>query len=254
MKDTKQIITDLLIKVKSLDAETYKDFLNRFPFHHYSFYNSLIIAFSGGSQVAGFHTWVKMNRHVRKGEKAIYILAPKMYYSTKKTESGEDKKEQFLSGFIAVPVFDIAQTEGQAIEKGMTTGIKTDFSIDKMAEYFKLSVRYTPLEIASGGYIQDNNITLNNNLSEMENKGTFIHELSHYLMGHTTASDSKTRDIKEQEAETLTFLICRKYGVERKSEFYLKAWACDDDILKSLKDINRAYGTFLKFFNIAGVE
>jgi hypothetical protein len=32
--------------------------------------------------VAGFNAWRKMNRFVRKGEKAIWILAPMVYKNT----------------------------------------------------------------------------------------------------------------------------------------------------------------------------
>ena len=47
-------------------------------FHRYSFRNLLLIVQQNpqASRVAGFHDWLKMFRHVRKGEKGIAILAP----------------------------------------------------------------------------------------------------------------------------------------------------------------------------------
>ena len=50
----------------------------RAAFHEYSFNNVLLIASQrpDASQVAGYRAWQKLSRQVRKGEKAIRILAP----------------------------------------------------------------------------------------------------------------------------------------------------------------------------------
>jgi hypothetical protein len=47
-------------------------------FHHYSFGNMMMIMaqFPEASKVAGFHTWRKLGRSVKKGESGIAILAP----------------------------------------------------------------------------------------------------------------------------------------------------------------------------------
>src|SRR6266849_5013001 len=47
-------------------------------FHRYSLHNVLLIALQkpNASYVAGFRTWNKLGRFVRKGEKGILILAP----------------------------------------------------------------------------------------------------------------------------------------------------------------------------------
>ena len=47
-------------------------------FHHYSFGNVLLIATQRyeATRVSGFNAWRKLGRFVRKGEKAIWILAP----------------------------------------------------------------------------------------------------------------------------------------------------------------------------------
>ena len=43
------------------------------------------------TQVAGFHTWRKMARFVRKGEKAIFILAPMVYKNADAQEGDDDR-------------------------------------------------------------------------------------------------------------------------------------------------------------------
>ncbi len=64
------------------------------------------------TRVAGFNAWRKMNRFVRKGEKAIWILAP-MVYKNADAEDGDD--DRVIRGFKCVPVFDVAQTDGEEL-------------------------------------------------------------------------------------------------------------------------------------------
>jgi hypothetical protein len=49
-------------------------------FHRYSYSNVLLIAAQNrrATQVAGYKTWRRLDRSVRKGERAIWILAPMM--------------------------------------------------------------------------------------------------------------------------------------------------------------------------------
>ena len=78
-------------------------------FHHYSFNNALLITSQcpHASYVTSYSTWKNnFNRIVRKGEKAIRIIAPCPYKTTnKKTGEEEDRL-----AFRAVSVFDISQT------------------------------------------------------------------------------------------------------------------------------------------------
>ena len=96
----------------SEEWQHYLDFQSRF--YRYSFGNVLLIAAQcqEATQVAGFNTWRKLNRFVRKGEKAIWILAP-MVYKNADVEDGQD--ERFIRGFKFVPVFDLAQTDGEGM-------------------------------------------------------------------------------------------------------------------------------------------
>src|ERR1700733_12200708 len=50
----------------------------RSAFHTYSLNNQLLIVLQSpnATRVAGFHTWRKLGRQVRKGERSIRILAP----------------------------------------------------------------------------------------------------------------------------------------------------------------------------------
>jgi len=56
------------------------------------------------THVAGFHTWLNsFERHVKKGEKGIAILAPMI---GKKKAENSDETEPHVYGFRTVYVFD----------------------------------------------------------------------------------------------------------------------------------------------------
>ena len=90
----------------------YLDFQSRF--YSYSFRNVLLIDAQchEATRVAGFNAWRKLNRFVRKGEKAIWILAPMVY---KNADYEEGEHDRIIRGFKFVPVFDIAQTDGEEL-------------------------------------------------------------------------------------------------------------------------------------------
>jgi hypothetical protein len=75
----------------------------------YSVNNQLLIAFArqDAAFVAGFRSWLELGYQVRKGEKAIWILAP-LRIKDRDRVSGEETRET-RTLFRAVPVFDRAQ-------------------------------------------------------------------------------------------------------------------------------------------------
>ena len=128
----RELAQQIETSVNSLAAETdaarrsdiFRGWLNAMAqFHNYSWNNQLLISmqYPTATRVAGFHTWRKMNRFVRKGEKGITILAP-CIYKPKKSEQqqGEEIEQQThgigtLRGFRAATVFDVAATDGQPV-------------------------------------------------------------------------------------------------------------------------------------------
>lgn len=247
-------IKDLLSDIKNMSNEDFKAMLNKTAqFHEYSLFNQILLFYSGASQVAGFHKWKSLKRSIKKGSKAIWILAPSGTFIKKREVTNKDTgnkeiKEDVIQYFKSVPVFDISCTEGEPIKNGLTTEANID--INKIKDFTLkegLQIDYKPMEIKQGGYIYKKVIVLNSNLSETENTGTLIHELSHYFLGHTAEADINSRDIKEQEAETTTYLLCSVLGINRNSTFYLKCWDADYSIIKSsFKKINKAFKTILE--------
>jgi len=234
-------IKNLLEEVKELTPEKFQETLDSLAkFHQYSLYNQIILCFAGCSQVAGYKKWKTLGRTVKKGGKAVWILAPWL----KKVEvekDGEEKKERkILHGFFSVPVFDIGQTEGEPIKRGLTTGSDIDFEeLRKATEKAGWTVVFKPLEVAKGGYVTSENgeITLNSNLDKTENIGTLVHEWVHKELKH---SDNGTPyKVREQQAETATYLVCKVLGIERKSVFYLKSWGLSENILNDFGKVDK---------------
>jgi N-terminal domain of anti-restriction factor ArdC/Pro-kumamolisin, activation domain len=115
------------VKLSQFFARRFASTIHR----HYSYANVLLIATQrpGASRVAGFHTWRKLGRWVRKGEKGIPIFASIVLHRGVDRDERKDeeqlvqpegelgKKESNaagrLAGFKVVHVYDIGQTEGR---------------------------------------------------------------------------------------------------------------------------------------------
>jgi len=60
--------------------------------------------------VKGRKGWLNENRILKKGSKAIWILAPKKR-RLKKTEDEDNEEKETIEGFFFIPVFDLNDTK-----------------------------------------------------------------------------------------------------------------------------------------------
>src|SRR5580692_888246 len=99
--------------------KTYLSVMSRF--HKYSWGNCLLIYSQRpeATHVAGFHAWLNLRRYVRKGEKGIVILAPMVGRKKSDDQLTEDEQTR-LFGFRAAHVFDVSQTDGEALPEFAT--------------------------------------------------------------------------------------------------------------------------------------
>lgn len=102
-------------------------------FHDYSIRNTILIRIQrlDATKVAGYRTWqTKFDRQVKKGESAIWIWAPIVarqcpdcgnsptYCASSSCSYDETPPSEWTKGVVGfrpVPVFDIAQTEGEPL-------------------------------------------------------------------------------------------------------------------------------------------
>src|SRR5437879_2419962 len=98
-------LMEALERGQSEALKTYLAVMSRF--HRYSWGNILLIYSQrpDATHVAGFHSWLKLRRYVRKGEKGIVILAPMVGRKKSADELTEDEQTRVF-GFRAAHVFD----------------------------------------------------------------------------------------------------------------------------------------------------
>ena len=224
-------------------------------FHHYSFGNVLLIASQNreATHVAGFQAWRRLNRVVRKGQKAIWILAPMV---GKKAPTGGGEEETVIRGFKYVPVFDIAQTEGPDLPT-----VCTKLSGEDPQDLYG---RFLVVAASIGFRVEDHQFrdTTNGDCSASEHRirvevrnspaqrvKTLAHELAHALLHH----HFEDRALAELEAESTAYIVCRQVGLDTSaySFGYLAVWARDGaeaiaGIKRSCDRIQKAAATILR--------
>lgn len=216
-----------------MNSETYISALKfRQKFHSYSMRNVWLIYTQcpTATHVAGYHKWLELGRHVRKGETGISILAP----LTRKTKDEEGGDTYYISGFKTATVFDIGQTDGQDLPQLPEPKLLEDNTLTiqlllgktqmyARAKGFTLSK--TKLFNANGFYTPaTKQIVIRDDLPPLQHLKTLLHELSHALFEHST---KEYRPTIELEAESCAFLICNSLGLDTSSYTfpYIANWA-----------------------------
>jgi len=198
-------------------------------FHRYSFNNALLIGAQDpeATRVAGFATWKSLGRSVRKGERAIRILAPRMGRRIG-SEDGEECRP--VIGFRSVAVFDVAQTEGDELPV-----VCHNLEGDDPAACFdglrgqasRLGYGVTLVELpgtANGDCTYGlRRIRVESRNHPAQQVKTLAHELAHALL-HEGVAD---RALAELEAESTAFVVCRALGLDSGdySFGYVASWA-----------------------------
>lgn len=85
------------------------------PCRKWSWQNQLLIALANTCDARGIQQWNAVGRSVKKGAKAIWILAPCLRKVALANDEGEEVSKQVLYGFRSIPVFAIDDTEGEPI-------------------------------------------------------------------------------------------------------------------------------------------
>jgi len=213
----------------------------RSKFRRYSFGNVLMIASQcpHATHVAGYKTWPKLGRHVRRGEKAIRILAP---ITVKKAdEAGEERPT--VVGFRGACVFDVSQTEGDPLPDAPECVHDSGEELEQYLPALESHARelgyivyyYRPPSGALGFCDQDGRrIVVDNTLSANARVSTLVHELAH-------AHGLSYRDLERAECEVIveavTAVVLGALGFDpsRFSVPYIAGWAHDDEGLDALE-------------------
>jgi antirestriction protein ArdC len=245
----------------SEDWQNYLDFQSRF--HRYSFGNVLLIATQcqEATRVAGFNAWRKINRFVRKGEKAIWILAP-MVYKNADPEDGEN--DRVIRGFKFVPVFDVAQTDGEELPSICTRIGGEDpaghfAQLVTVAQSIGFTVEHHEFDGSTNGDCShsEHRIRVENRNTPAQRVKTLAHEVAHALLHEKFES----RVVSELEAESVAYVVCRSIGIDSSdySFGYVATWAGGGDqaiagIKASCERIQKTAATILLAFEATAQE
>jgi N-terminal domain of anti-restriction factor ArdC/IrrE N-terminal-like domain len=231
----------------SEEWERYLDFQTRF--HRYSFNNTMLIMLQKpeATRVASFKAWKGMDRTVKKGEKALYVLAPMM--GKRKPKDGEDpdavKDLKTIYGFKGVPVFDVSQTEGEPLPEPVTKldGDDAEGHFAQLAEVAQsLGFWVVDHEFTDGVNGDCNHadkvIRVHAANSPAQRVKTLTHELAHAMLHEDTAWYRENRGQAELEAESTAYVVCQTLGIETSgySFGYVASWGGGgDEVRKRIK-------------------
>lgn len=213
-------------------------------FHTYSANNQVLIAMQmpDATAVAGYNSWIRnFDRHVKRGEKSITILAPmkvKIKIDTDRRDADGKviQEERETIKFRPVSVFDVSQTEGKPLPE-IISELTGDVSrYEQLLDAARQAAPY-PIEIravegsAKGwcNYAQEK-IVIKEGMSEAQTLKTAFHETAHARI-HGGDTD-KSREQKEVEAESIAYVVCSHFGLDTSDYTfgYVATWAGRQDI------------------------
>ncbi len=214
-------------------------------FHNFSPANQMLAAVQCAERelplgpLASFNAWKRKGRHVKRGEKAIWLWQPIICKRAKETDDGSDgePESETFTRFIYRPRwFVLAQTEGADVEPTATPGW------DKARAFAALGIAEVPFTLLDGntlGFARGRSVAINP-VNPIPHKTTF-HEVAHVLLGHT-ATDTTTSDgadlprsLREAEAESVALLCCESLGLPgaEYARGYIQRWLAGDRIPES---------------------
>ena len=213
------------------ESEKYMRYLSVMSkFHRYSVNNTMLIYMQrpDATLVAGFNKWKnQFERHVKKGEHGITIIAPTPY--KKKIEEMKrdpdtqapildadgkavmEEKEIEIPMFRPVKVFDVSQTDGKPLPELASSLSGTVPHYEAFLEAVRRSapvpIEFEPMTENMDGYFssEQQRIALREGMSEVQTISAAVHETAH----------SKLHDPKKYEAEpTWKIVMVSEGGVK----------------------------------------
>ena len=240
-------LTDAITKIETGEQwQAWLDFARRL--HSYSFNNVILIWAQrpDASTVASYTTWQAMNRQVRRGEKALRVMAPVVRRTPVLDEAGRPvrqpdgrpKQRQQLTGFRPASVFDVTQTEGpplpQAPRPALLAGQAPDGLWDTLVGeviqrgYRLLRGHADQLGGANGvTKVAEREVWVRDDVDEAQAVKTLTHELAHIMLHAQGGQPIACAGIREVEAESVAHVVMAAHEVDTAAYSfpYVAAWA-----------------------------
>lgn len=228
------------------------------PSDKWSLSNYILQLIQGTSDARGYKQWLKVKRQVKKGTKAVYILAPLTRKGKKKNKQTEEEEEyRYISGFRYIPVFRYEDTEGQPLAGTQELipevlppllgiaekiGVKVIYKSGKEGKQRGALGTFHPIEKEIHLFSSDDRV--------------FFHELAH--AAHATFRcllTETTPDERETVAEIAAAVLSVKYGKKINSGAISRSWEYiqrnnDGQPEKAMQTITRLLGDIQKVLQI----
>ena len=223
-------LADAVERGESEQLKRYLAMLARF--HRYSLGNVLLIGWQrpDAKRVAGFHTWRKLGRRVKRGEKGIRILAPVVRRRRQRDEGAqqnegqnkdteEDEAAEEVAAFRTVCVFDVAQTQGRPLPEFARAEGDPREHADRLKEFIAghgIDLTFSDRTGGAEGYSTGGRIVVRQGLEPAAEFSVLVHELAHEMLHQSGEAKPNSKTVRELEAEAVAFVVCQAVGLEAR--------------------------------------
>jgi hypothetical protein len=207
--------------------------------------------------VAGFRAWLELGYCVRKGERAIRIMAPMAIKDREQDEHGGDGESRSRVLFRAVSVFDASQVtplpSGEPTPLAAPSEPLTGEShvgllapLEAFAASIDFSVCFEALGGRAGGYCdaKARRIVVDAGLSGNARVRVLVHELAHALgVGY----EQFGRERAEVIVDTVALIVCGSVGLDVGGESipYVAGWG-EDGALEAITEFAATIDTLAR--------
>jgi len=248
---------DRLVRdVEAGRSESLKEYLRAMGrFHNYSLGNAILIQTQrpGATHVAGFWTWKRLGRRVKKGEHGIAIMAPVVYRQRAAVaDSEEEDGDEIVRTFKTAYVFDVGQTEGKPLPEFARARGDPGVYLERLERYVSkkgIKLERTAALIAAEGMSTGGTILLKQSLSPAGQFSVMVHELAHELLHQGEQDEARDRRAKETEAEAVAYVVCEGVGLDTSTAScdYIQLYRGDrKTLIQSLERIQRTAAQILE--------
>ncbi len=173
------------------------------PSAKWSLLNRTMMFLSGSMDARGIRQWNRVNRFVKRGTKAIYILVP--YLKQVEDDLGENQHK--LLGFGLSPVFRVEDTDGEPLEYENIQ--LPEVPLLQRAEELGVSVKAIPGNYRYFGYFSQDRKEIAIATSQ---ECVFFHELAHCAHAIINGSLKRGQDplqeiVAELSAQALAVMV-----------------------------------------------
>jgi len=251
---TNKALEELATSLESGHSDALTTYLKTMAlFSRYSLNNLFLIARQRPDArcVAGYQTWRKLGRFVRKGEKGIAIIAPLVRRKPEIESPETADQESIIRGFKLTHVFSEQQTEGEPLpEIGCVTG-DPGYYLSRLEQFVRdnaIELRYSDEIAPARGMAEKGKITLLPDQTAAETFATLVHEVAHSELHFGGRRLETTKRIRETEAESVAFVVCSAIGLETgtAAQDYVGLYGGDSKLLlQSLQYIQQTANRIL---------